>query len=84
MWIILDYQKSHQKYHHFLFAKAYIENNKVSVFNDEISQPVSVHYAWADDAGDANLFNREGFPADPFRTDQWQGVTVNKKYIIGN
>ena len=70
--------------HHFLYAKAYIENNKVIVFNDEIGQPVSVHYAWADDAGDANLFNQQGFPAVPFRTDQWQGVTDNKKYIIGN
>ena len=68
--------------HHFHFAKAFLEKNKVIVFADDLQQPVSVHYAWADDAGDANLFNQEGFPAVPFRTDQWKGVTDDIKYTI--
>ncbi len=69
--------------HHFHFAKALIQNNKVIVYADEVPQPAAVHYAWADDAGDANLYNQEGFPAVPFRTDQWKGVTDNNKYTIG-
>ena len=44
--------------------------------------PQAVHYAWADDAGDANLYNQEGFPAVPFRTDQWKGITDDRKFMI--
>ncbi len=69
--------------HHFHYAKAYIENNKIVVYSDDVAQPVSVHYAWSDDAGDANLYNQEGFPAVPFRTDQWTGITDNVRYEIG-
>ena len=69
--------------HHFHYAKASVQNNKVIVYADEVpSGPASVRYAWADDAGDANLYNREGFPAIPFRTDQWKGVTDDIKYTI--
>jgi sialate O-acetylesterase len=69
--------------HHFHYAKASVQNNKVIVYADEVpSRPASVRYAWADDAGDANLYNREGFPAIPFRTDQWKGVTDDIKYTI--
>jgi sialate O-acetylesterase len=70
--------------HHFHYAKAYLENNKVIVYADEVSSPVSVHYAWSDDNGDANLYNFEDFPAVPFRTDQWKGITEGKRYVIGN
>lgn len=70
--------------HHFHYAKAFLDNNKVVVYADEVQSPVSVHYAWSDDNGDANLYNFEDFPAVPFRTDQWKGVTDDKKYAIGN
>lgn len=66
--------------HHFYIASAIVENNKVIVWSNEVSSPQSIHYAWADDAGDANLFNMEGFPAVPFRTDQWKGKTDDIKY----
>jgi len=69
--------------HHFHYAKAYLENNKVIVYADEVPLPVAVHYAWADDAGDANLYNKEGFPAVPFRTDQWKGITEGKLFMAG-
>lgn len=69
--------------HHFHYAKAFIENNKVIVYANEVALPVSVHYAWADDAGDANLYNQEGFPAGPFRSDQWKGITDDIKYEVG-
>jgi len=67
---------------HFHYARAFIQNNKVTVYSDEVTVPESVHYAWADDASDANLYNQQGFPAVPFRTDQWKGITDNKKYVI--
>jgi sialate O-acetylesterase len=69
--------------HYFHYAKAYLEKDKVVVYADEVNNPESVHFAWADDAGDANLYNQEGLPAVPFRTDQWKGVTDNVKYSIG-
>jgi sialate O-acetylesterase len=34
------------------------------------------------DAGECNLFNKEGFPAVPFRTDEWKTVTKEEKYVI--
>lgn len=54
----------------FVWAKAIIKNNKVIVWSDAIQQPVYVRYAWADNPVNPNLFNREGLPASPFRTDQ--------------
>ena len=70
--------------HQFKYAKAYIDGDKVVVYHDAIKSPVAVRFGWADDAGDDNLFNKEGFPAGPFRTDDWQGVTTSAKYKIGN
>ncbi|MCX6237314.1 MAG: beta galactosidase jelly roll domain-containing protein [Bacteroidia bacterium] len=54
----------------FIWAQAKIEGNKVVVWNEAISNPVSVRYAWADNPEGANLYNVEGLPASPFRTDQ--------------
>jgi sialate O-acetylesterase len=59
----------------FTWAKAWIEGNKVIVFNENISDPVAVRYAWANNPDDANLYNKEGLPASPFRTDNWKGKT---------
>jgi sialate O-acetylesterase len=55
----------------FVWAKAIIENNKVIVWNDNIKNPVAVRYAWANNPANANLYNREGLPASPFRTDNY-------------
>lgn len=54
----------------FVWAKTKIEGNKVIVWSDEIKQPVYVRYAWADNPVQPNLYNKEGLPASPFRTDQ--------------
>ena len=56
---------------HFVWAKAKIEGDKVVVWNNEISNPTAVRYAWADNPAGANLYNREGLPASPFRTDNF-------------
>ncbi|MDR7210273.1 sialate O-acetylesterase [Flavobacterium piscis] len=64
----------------FHYAKAYIDDNKVIVFNDEVQDPIAIHYGWADDASDCNLYNNEKFPAIPFRTDDWDMTTAGVKY----
>ncbi len=66
----------------FYYAQARIEGNAIVVSSDAVKNPVAVRYAWCDDPIDANLFNAEGFPAEPFRTDNWRGVTENSKYRI--
>jgi sialate O-acetylesterase len=53
----------------FVWANAKIKNNKVVIWNSNILHPLAVRYAWADNPEGANLFNKEGLPASPFRTD---------------
>lgn len=60
----------------FYYAQAQIQNNTVVVSNSNVNKPVSVRYAWADAPVEANLFNSEGLPASPFRTDKWEGITT--------
>jgi sialate O-acetylesterase len=56
----------------FYWAKAYLTpDNKVIVSSEAVLKPVAVRYAWADNPDDANLYNKEGLPASPFRTDDW-------------
>ena len=61
-------------------AIARIEGNYVVVHHKDINAPVAVRYGWMDDASQINLFNTAGFPAGPFRTDSWPGITVKNKY----
>ncbi|EDY82600.1 conserved domain protein [Verrucomicrobiia bacterium DG1235] len=53
----------------FVWANAKIEGDKVLVWSGEVSKPQYVRYAWADNPDFANLGNKEGLPAAPFRTD---------------
>jgi len=53
----------------FVWAKAKIEGDKIIVWNDDVADPMYVRYAWADNPVNPNLFNKEGLPASPFRTD---------------
>ncbi len=64
----------------FYYAKAWIEGNDIVVSSDAVNSPVAVRFAWADNPDDANLFNKEGLPAVPFRTDTWKGVTEAGKF----
>ncbi|MFC4164147.1 sialate O-acetylesterase [Epilithonimonas zeae] len=50
------------------WAKAKMEGNKIIVWNETISNPVSVRYDWADNP-DGNLKNKTGLPASPFTTE---------------
>ena len=55
----------------FVWANAEIKGNQVIVSSPGIEEPVAVRYAWSNNPKDANLYNQEGFPASPFRTDEW-------------
>jgi sialate O-acetylesterase len=52
----------------FIPASAGIEGSSVVVTSEKIAMPVAVRYGWAM-MPDGNLFNHEGLPAAPFRTD---------------
>ena len=55
----------------FVWAKAKIEGDKIVVWSDEVPSPLYVRYAWADSPPYPNLYNKEGLPASPFRTDNF-------------
>ncbi|MDP5172586.1 MAG: beta galactosidase jelly roll domain-containing protein [Bacteroidia bacterium] len=57
------------------WAIAKIEGDKVRVWSDHVTNPIAVRYAWANNPDDANLYNKEGLPASPFRSDDWPGIT---------
>jgi sialate O-acetylesterase len=54
--------------HQFLNADASIVDDTVIVSSPKVDQPVAVRFGWADNPG-GNLWNKEGLPASPFRTD---------------
>jgi sialate O-acetylesterase len=54
----------------FVWADAKIDGKTVVVSSDKVAKPVAVRYAWAD-YPECNLYNKEGLPASPFRTDDW-------------
>lgn len=63
----------------WVWANAKIEGEKVVVWSDSVAKPIAVRYAWADNPT-CNLYNRAGFPAGPFRTDDFPLSTANNKY----
>ncbi|MDN5210844.1 sialate O-acetylesterase [Fulvivirgaceae bacterium BMA12] len=54
----------------FKWAKARIEGDRIRVWSDDIQAPQHIRYAWGINPDDANLYNKEGLPAGPFRTDK--------------
>ncbi len=59
-----------------------ISENKIILSCDYVANPIVIRYAWVGDASQCNLFNKEGFPAVPFRTDDWKTITKSEKYKI--
>jgi sialate O-acetylesterase len=55
---------------HFYWADATINGDKVVVCSAKVQEPQAVRYSWANNP-EGNLINREGLPASPFRTDNW-------------
>jgi sialate O-acetylesterase len=52
----------------FVDAQAAIKGDTVEVFSSEVGNPIAVRYGWLN-CPDLNLYNRDGLPAGPFRTD---------------
>ena len=63
------------------FARAWIEGNTVVVQSEKVPNPVAARYNWTDNAEAGNLFNKEGLPAAPFRTDNWKRSTEGKRFM---
>ena len=53
----------------FVWADAEIDGETVIVSSPQIEKPAHVRYAWSNNPV-CNLYNKEGLPASPFRTDQ--------------
>jgi sialate O-acetylesterase len=53
----------------YVWAKAEMDGDKIIVWSDKVSNPVSVRYAWANNPEGANLYNKKGLPASPFESD---------------
>lgn len=53
----------------FYWADARIDGDSVLVSAEQVAAPKAVRYAWANYPHGANLYNKEGLPAVPFRTD---------------
>ena len=54
----------------WVWATAVIKDNTVRVSSEKVEKPVAVRYDWANNPI-GNLYNKEGLPASPFRTDTW-------------
>ncbi len=54
----------------FISAHAVIKGKQIIVSTSLLKNPLYVRYAWANAPMNANLYNTEGFPVVPFRTDK--------------
>ncbi len=53
----------------FVWADAVIDGDTVVVSSPKVKEPVAVRYGWVSYADNLNFYNKDGFPACPFRTD---------------
>ena len=58
----------------FVPATATVDGETIVVTAEGVAKPAAVRFGWRDDA-EPNLFNAEGLPASPFRTDDFPMVT---------
>ncbi|MBN2508575.1 MAG: sialate O-acetylesterase [Verrucomicrobia bacterium] len=61
----------------FVWAQARIQGRQVVVSSPQVSKPVAVRYGWASFPV-VNLWNKEGLPAIPFRTDDFPTLSAPK------
>jgi len=54
----------------FLTADVEIKKDRIVVSNKQIPNPVAVRFSFSN-TGMSNVFNKEGLPIIPFRTDNW-------------
>ena len=48
------------------------DGDAVVLTSEQVAKPVAVRYAWASQHPWANLFNKDGLPAQTFRSDDWK------------
>jgi sialate O-acetylesterase len=58
----------------FVPAEAAIDGDTVLVQAKEVTSPTQTRFGWQNKAN-PNLVNKEGLPASPFQTSNWQGGT---------
>ncbi|GAA5121066.1 sialate O-acetylesterase [Luteolibacter yonseiensis] len=58
-------------------AEAVVEGGRITVRSGLVPSPVAVRYAWAD-SPICDLYNKNGLPAAPFRSDDWPGPTEER------
>jgi sialate O-acetylesterase len=75
----LDYFAIAGADHVYYWANAKIEGETVLVWSDKVKSPVDVRYAWECNPTEANLYNQDGWPATPFRTDDLPYSTFGKE-----
>jgi sialate O-acetylesterase len=56
----------------WVWADATLDGNRVVVWSADVKQPVGVRYLWSNSPTAPVLYNRDGLPVAPFRTDTWQ------------
>lgn len=54
-----------------------VGNDKIEVSSPKVAKPVAVRYAWSNNPV-CNLFNKEGLPVTPFRSDNFELTTKPK------
>ncbi|HTN73837.1 MAG TPA: sialate O-acetylesterase, partial [Pirellulaceae bacterium] len=62
----------------FYHATAKIEGDTVVVTSDKVAAPKAVRFGWANFPV-INLWNKDGLPASPFRSDDWPVVKQANK-----
>jgi sialate O-acetylesterase len=62
----------------FVWAKAQIDGDKIAVSSPDVKNPMAVRYGWSDYPV-VNLWNKDGLPASPFRTDDFPMTTARKE-----
>ncbi|HEY6453019.1 MAG TPA: sialate O-acetylesterase [Steroidobacteraceae bacterium] len=53
---------------HFVWARGRLDGSRLLVWSNTVKQPRAVRYDWSN-TPDGNLYNGDGLPAAPFRTD---------------
>ncbi|PCJ57395.1 MAG: hypothetical protein COA79_16130 [Planctomycetota bacterium] len=63
----------------WFWAEAVIDGKDVLVSCKDVKKPIAIRYGFAKNPASANLYNKEGLPASPFRTDDWLLPKIKRK-----
>lgn len=63
----------------YIWAQGKIDGDTVVVWSDKVPEPVAVSYAWSISPAGCNLYNADGLPAAPFRSDDWPLRSYGRK-----